>query len=85
MGRAALKFFGGASPDGTGEDDRLQRELAAAEARFADYGARLATGDDALGDHLKEMEARQSRRRALPGLPICVRLDGKSFSSFTRN
>lgn len=69
---------------GSGDEDILRRELAAAETRCANYGSRLASGDDALGDHLKAMEARQSRRRSLPGLPICVRLDGKSFSGFTK-
>lgn len=40
-------------------------------------------GDD-LGDRMKEYEGVEAGRRLMQGLPICVRLDGKCFSSFTR-
>lgn len=37
----------------------------------------------ALGDRMKRYERREAGRRLLPGLPVCVRLDGKRFSRFT--
>ena len=40
---------------------------------------------DELGDRMKEIEGMESNRRFLRGLPICARLDGKCFSSFTRS
>lgn len=40
-------------------------------------------GDD-LGDRMKEYEGVEAGRRLMQGLPICVRLDGKCFFSFTR-
>jgi tRNA(His) guanylyltransferase len=39
---------------------------------------------DALGDRIKGYEARETERRALPGLPLVVRVDGRSFSRFTK-
>lgn len=39
---------------------------------------------DALGDRMKEFEAIETGRRLIPGLPIMVRLDGRSFHNFTR-
>jgi len=39
---------------------------------------------DDLGDRMKMLEGIEAGRRFLPLLPICVRLDGKCFSSFTR-
>jgi tRNA(His) guanylyltransferase len=39
---------------------------------------------DALGDRMKEFEALEAGRRLMPGLPIMVRLDGRSFHTFTR-
>jgi hypothetical protein len=39
---------------------------------------------DSLGDRIKGYEARETERRALPGLPLVVRVDGRSFSRFTR-
>ena len=39
----------------------------------------------ALGDRMKMYEHREVGRRAMPRLPICVRIDGKTFSRFTRN
>ncbi len=39
---------------------------------------------DALGDRMKTYEARETDRRLMPGLPVYARLDGKTFSSFTR-
>lgn len=38
-----------------------------------------------LGDRMKMYERREAGRRAMPGLPICVRIDGKGFSRFTRS
>lgn len=39
---------------------------------------------DALGDRMKEYEMIEAGRRLMPGLPIMVRLDGRSFHTFTR-
>jgi tRNA(His) guanylyltransferase len=40
--------------------------------------------DDPLGDRMKEYEMMEAGRRALPGLPLLVRLDGKAFHTFTK-
>jgi len=39
---------------------------------------------DALGDRMKDYEARETARRFLPMLPVYARIDGRSFSAFTR-
>jgi tRNA(His) 5'-end guanylyltransferase len=39
---------------------------------------------DPLGDRLKRYEERETGRRAMKGLPLVVRVDGRSFSKFTR-
>lgn len=39
---------------------------------------------DALGDRMKEFEMIEAGRRLMPGLPIMVRLDGRSFHTFTK-
>jgi tRNA(His) guanylyltransferase len=39
---------------------------------------------DALGDRMKAYEAMEAGRRLMPGLPIMIRLDGRSFHTFTR-
>ena len=39
---------------------------------------------DNLGDKLKELESIESSRKAMKGLPIIARLDGRSFSKFTK-
>lgn len=39
---------------------------------------------DALGDRMKDYEAREAARSALPLLPICLRLDGRGFSRWTK-
>ena len=39
---------------------------------------------DALGDRMKMLEKQESGRIFLPLLPICARLDGRSFSRFTK-
>lgn len=39
---------------------------------------------DALGDRMKDYEARETGRRFLPMLPVYARIDGRSFSAFTR-
>lgn len=38
---------------------------------------------DALGDRMKSYENREDRR-FLPMIPVCARIDGRNFSSFTR-
>ena len=42
------------------------------------------TKGDALGDRMKGYEGRESGRRFLPMLPVYARIDGRSFSAFTR-
>ena len=39
---------------------------------------------DALGDRMKEYEAAETMRRFMPLCPIYARIDGRSFSRFTR-
>lgn len=39
---------------------------------------------DDLGDRMKEYESAATRLRLDPFLPICARIDGRSFSQFTR-
>lgn len=39
---------------------------------------------DALGDRMKLYEQAEAGRAALPLLPVCLRLDGRSFSAWTR-
>ena len=39
---------------------------------------------DDLGDRMKVYEGAEAMRRALPRLPVVVRVDGKCFSSWTR-
>lgn len=39
---------------------------------------------DVLGDRMKLYEGREAQRRALPRLPVVVRVDGKGFSRWTR-
>lgn len=39
---------------------------------------------DNLGDRMKLFESRESDRRLLPTLPVYARIDGRSFSAFTR-
>jgi len=39
---------------------------------------------DALGDRMKAYERRETERRAMRGVPLVVRVDGRSFSRFTR-
>ena len=39
---------------------------------------------DELGDRMKAYELREAKRSFLPLLPICVRIDGKRFSRWTR-
>jgi len=40
---------------------------------------------DDLGDRLKSYEAHESGRKLIPGIPIYARIDGRSFSKFTRD
>jgi tRNA(His) guanylyltransferase len=40
---------------------------------------------DDLGDRMKAYEARETERRFLPMLPVYARIDGRSFSAFTRD
>ena len=37
-----------------------------------------------LGDRMKMYEGRETGRRVMPGLPICARIDGRAFHTFTR-
>lgn len=37
-----------------------------------------------LSDRMKMYERREAGRQCMPRLPICARIDGKNFSSFTR-
>jgi len=39
--------------------------------------------NDEFGDRMKMLENRESGRRFMPLLPVCARLDGKNFSSYT--
>jgi len=39
---------------------------------------------DGLGDRMKMYEAIESERTLIPGLPVCVRLDGRAFHTFTK-
>ncbi len=41
--------------------------------------------NDDFGDRMKGYEARETSRRFLPFIPIYARIDGRSFSKFTRN
>jgi len=38
---------------------------------------------DTMGDRIKAYEARETERRAMAGVPLVVRVDGRSFSAFT--
>jgi len=40
--------------------------------------------NDDFGDRMKEYEGVEAQRKLMPLLPICVRLDGKGFSKFTK-
>lgn len=40
--------------------------------------------EDSLGDRMKSYEMAEAGRKLIPGLPIMVRLDGKSFRTFCR-
>lgn len=40
---------------------------------------------DDLGDRIKAYEAQETGRRLLPGVPVYARIDGRSFSRFTRH
>ena len=39
--------------------------------------------NDNFGDRMKLYEGAEAARKTIPLLPICVRLDGKSFSKWT--
>jgi len=40
---------------------------------------------DEMGDRLKSYEAVEANRKLIPLLPVCIRLDGKNFSNFTKD
>jgi tRNA(His) 5'-end guanylyltransferase len=40
---------------------------------------------DSLGDRMKAYEQAEAGRMFMPMLPVCVRVDGKAFHSWTRN
>ncbi len=44
----------------------------------------MSTGKDDLGDRMKIYEAVETHRRFDPMLPVYARIDGRSFSKFTR-
>jgi tRNA(His) guanylyltransferase len=44
----------------------------------------MSNRTDPLGDRLKEYERRESDRRAMRGVPLIARVDGRSFSRFTK-
>jgi len=39
---------------------------------------------DEFGDRMKRYEGRWAELRTMPGLPVCIRLDGKNFSNLTK-
>jgi tRNA(His) 5'-end guanylyltransferase len=39
---------------------------------------------DALGDRCRRFESAEAGRRAMPGIPLLARLDGRAFHTFTR-
>jgi tRNA(His) 5'-end guanylyltransferase len=39
---------------------------------------------DSIGDRMKSYEAHETSRRSMKRLPICVRVDGRAFHTFTR-
>lgn len=39
---------------------------------------------DSFGDKMKEFEMAEAGRKAMPGLPLMARLDGRAFHTFTR-
>lgn len=39
--------------------------------------------NDPLGDRMKDLEQVEAGRKAMPLLPLCIRLDGKGFSRYT--
>lgn len=41
-------------------------------------------GKDLFGDRMKMYEQREAGRKAIPSLPICIRLDGICFSKLTK-
>lgn len=44
----------------------------------------MSEGCDALGDRMKAYETAESGRRFMPLLPVYARIDGRSFSAYTR-
>lgn len=48
------------------------------------HGSIFAIMNDALGDRCKTYEGAEASRRFMPLIPIVARIDGRSFSSFTR-
>jgi len=39
---------------------------------------------DSIGERMRSYETHETRRRAMKRLPICVRIDGRAFHTFTR-
>ena len=39
---------------------------------------------DNLGDKLKDLENNETSRKAIKGIPLMARLDGRGFSKFTK-
>ena len=40
--------------------------------------------NDPMGDRMKIYEGIEANRILIPGLPICVRVDGRAFHTFTK-
>ena len=66
------------------DKDREEADGTATAAHTKKTGRVGPMAKDALGDRIKRYEAAEGGRRAMPGLPIVVRIDGRSFSGFTR-
>lgn len=44
----------------------------------------MKSSKDSLRDRMKQYEMAEAGRRAMPGLPVIARLDGRAFHTFTR-
>lgn len=44
----------------------------------------MAESKDPLGDRMKSYEQKEAGQKLLPLLPVCARIDGRSFSSWTK-
>ncbi len=51
---------------------------------FEFKGKNMSTDKDSLGDRIKEYEGAETQGKFMKGLPIVIRLDGRSFSKYTK-